>query len=178
MAARIKRRRNKQLTFNDIRIEILTVFFGTVGYPLLLLHDVVAYAWIAGDWCYRLFMRLNGTPIVLRIDIRQSPGWTNRWYDLRSWFIRLCETELGRTLHCFKCNREFPPGQRKGMHVDHIDPVAHAPHKSLDPDNIQILCDDCNIWKSARRGQPDYRPAEIKLAVAERQHEILEKIAA
>jgi hypothetical protein len=34
------------------------------------------------------------------------------------------------------------------MHVDHIKPISKYWHLRLDPDNVQVLCDDCNEGKS------------------------------
>ena len=36
------------------------------------------------------------------------------------------------------------------LHVDHIVPRSIDPRKEFDLDNLQILCDDCNIGKSNR----------------------------
>jgi hypothetical protein len=34
------------------------------------------------------------------------------------------------------------------LHIDHIFPRSKFPHLSLDPNNMQVLCRDCNIEKS------------------------------
>lgn len=33
------------------------------------------------------------------------------------------------------------------LHVDHIKPRSKYPHLALDIENIQILCEDCNLGK-------------------------------
>jgi 5-methylcytosine-specific restriction endonuclease McrA len=42
------------------------------------------------------------------------------------------------------------------LHVDHIVPRYKAPHRSLDIENLQVLCRDCNIGKGAW-DQTDWR---------------------
>ncbi len=56
--------------------------------------------------------------------------------------------------HCAKC------GERCGdipglLHVDHVRPVCDYPELALDPDNVQILCADCNRIKGTT--YRDYR---------------------
>jgi 5-methylcytosine-specific restriction endonuclease McrA len=42
--------------------------------------------------------------------------------------------------------------------VDHIKPVALYPQLALDPDNLSILCNSCNLGKG--RSEDDHRPIE------------------
>lgn len=35
------------------------------------------------------------------------------------------------------------------LHVDHIKPLAHYPELAKDPDNLQALCEPCNLSKGA-----------------------------
>lgn len=44
------------------------------------------------------------------------------------------------------------------LHVDHIKPRSRFPDLSLDPQNLQILCEDCNLGKS-NRDDTDWRVA-------------------
>jgi hypothetical protein len=34
------------------------------------------------------------------------------------------------------------------LHVDHIKPRSKYPHLELDPCNLQVLCEDCNLGKT------------------------------
>lgn len=52
---------------------------------------------------------------------------------------------------CMKC------GSTELMHVDHIKPRSLYKHLELCEDNLQVLCQKCNIGKS-NRSQIDYRP--------------------
>lgn len=44
------------------------------------------------------------------------------------------------------------------LHVDHIKPKSRFPELALDPNNLQILCEDCNLGKS-NRDDTDWRTA-------------------
>lgn len=48
------------------------------------------------------------------------------------------------------------------LHVDHIRPRSKFPELSLDPSNLQVLCEDCNLGKS-NRDQTDWRPQAGRL---------------
>lgn len=53
--------------------------------------------------------------------------------------------------HCCGCRPLRTP-----LHVDHIKPRSKFPELALDPDNVQVLCQDCNFGKS-NIGQTDWR---------------------
>ena len=43
------------------------------------------------------------------------------------------------------------------LHVDHIRPRSKYPHLALTFENLQILCEDCNLGKS-NKDDTDWRP--------------------
>ncbi|WP_425289641.1 HNH endonuclease [Shewanella algae] len=47
---------------------------------------------------------------------------------------------------CVECNRTKAE-HNIVLHVDHILPRSKYPHKALDINNMQILCEDCNLGK-------------------------------
>jgi len=47
---------------------------------------------------------------------------------------------------CMSCGRGLEHGIV--LHVDHIKPRSKYPELELSPDNVQILCEDCNLGKS------------------------------
>lgn len=49
-------------------------------------------------------------------------------------------------------------GLDRQLHVDHIKPLRKYWHLRLDPDNVQVLCEDCNHGKG-NRDQTDFRPS-------------------
>jgi len=57
---------------------------------------------------------------------------------------------------CMMCGRS-PKAHGVVIHVDHIKPRSRYPSLSLCFDNLQLLCEDCNIGKS-NRYKTDYRP--------------------
>lgn len=48
------------------------------------------------------------------------------------------------------------------MHVDHIKPRSIYPHLELEPDNVQILCEACNVGKS-NLFETDWRQKEERV---------------
>ncbi|MGI9435163.1 MAG: HNH endonuclease signature motif containing protein [Geminicoccaceae bacterium] len=55
----------------------------------------------------------------------------------------------------------------RSWHVDHIYPRSTHPELALDPDNLQVLCDACNIGKGTAyttnwRGGPDPRTPKTR----------------
>lgn len=47
---------------------------------------------------------------------------------------------------CQCCGRSAKDGVK--MHVDHIIPLSKDWNKRLDKNNLQVLCEDCNLGKS------------------------------
>jgi len=62
------------------------------------------------------------------------------WRDLR--YIALRNSEGA----CECCGAKAGDGVQ--IHVDHIKPRSKYPDLELDLENLQVLCDDCNIGKS------------------------------
>jgi 5-methylcytosine-specific restriction endonuclease McrA len=48
----------------------------------------------------------------------------------------------------------------KQMHVDHIKPRSKYPELALDINNLQVLCEDCNLGKS-NTDETDWRPTLV-----------------
>lgn len=47
---------------------------------------------------------------------------------------------------CMACGRGAIDGCK--IHVDHVKPISKFPELSLDEENLQVLCEDCNLGKS------------------------------
>ncbi len=75
---------------------------------------------------------------------------SNEWLKLRYRVIRKYGGE------CMACGRSK---KRHGIiiHVDHILPRSKFPSQALRFENLQILCEDCNIGKS-NIDKTDWRP--------------------
>lgn len=65
---------------------------------------------------------------------------TDVWRKLR---YEVLKEQKGR---CQLCGRSAKDGVV--LHVDHIIPLSKDWSKALDKDNLQVLCEDCNIGKS------------------------------
>ena len=59
---------------------------------------------------------------------------------------------------CMCCG--VTPADGKVIVVDHILPVSKYPEKALDQDNLQVLCNDCNMGKS-NDDETDFRPERL-----------------
>jgi 5-methylcytosine-specific restriction endonuclease McrA len=62
---------------------------------------------------------------------------------------------------CMMCGRS-PKAHRVVIHVDHIKPRSKFPELSLDFDNLQLLCEDCNLGKR-NKYHTDYRPDAVTM---------------
>ncbi len=72
-------------------------------------------------------------PTKFKNDFYQS----EEWQELRVLTLR----KYGRI--CMLCRAKDTE-----LHVDHIKPKSKYPHLALDPDNLQVLCRQCNLGKS------------------------------
>lgn len=77
---------------------------------------------------------------------------SREWRELRYRFIKNNEAK------CMACGRS-PQHHGIAIHVDHIKPRSKYKHLSLDYNNLQILCECCNIGKS-NKDETDWRPSE------------------
>lgn len=75
-----------------------------------------------------------------------APGMKSDFYRTREWrTIRFQVLNAGDGL-CKLCGRGVKDGCI--MHVDHILPRSKFPRLELQRDNLQVLCEDCNLGKS------------------------------
>ena len=51
---------------------------------------------------------------------------------------------------CMNCQQ---PIALKGSHIDHIKPLSRYPSLAIAPDNLRILCADCNTSKGVQELQ-------------------------
>ena len=114
----------------NVAIRIFATHYGMqLDYPLEL-------------WLIRLYLS-NDNDIIKRND--STFYSTKEWRKLRIEVLSLYGTR------CMKC------GTNDGDHVvDHIKPRSKFPLLELDINNMQILCNTCNIIKSNRYFN-DYR---------------------
>lgn len=48
---------------------------------------------------------------------------------------------------CLMCQK---PITLKGSHIDHIKPLSRYPNLAIAPENLRILCADCNLGKGRK----------------------------
>ena len=87
-------------------------------------------------------MKNNYQTVSYRHGMKSDFYATREWRELR-W--KVISTSNGS---CVICGRSK---QAHGvvLHVDHIKPRSKFPLRELDITNLQILCEDCNLGKSA-----------------------------
>ena len=78
-----------------------------------------------------------------------TPEWKKIRYEVLRKYGAIC-----------MCCGSRPP--KKVMHVDHIKPRSKRPDLELKFNNLQVLCEDCNLGKS-NTDSIDYRPKENRL---------------
>lgn len=95
--------------------------------------------------------RLAGAPPTVVIARRSAEEFyrSDEWRRLRYKALR----KYGGKCQC--CGA--PPALNAPLHVDHIKPRSRFPELALDIDNLQVLCEDCNLGKGAS-DTTDWRP--------------------
>lgn len=88
----------------------------------------------------KLEKKLYGDPF------HSSPRWLQLRYDTLKKYEGRCQCCGAR------------PSDVNPLQVDHIKPRSKYPNLALDPNNVQVLCRDCNIGKGAR-DETDWRCA-------------------
>lgn len=81
------------------------------------------------------------------------------WKKLRYKAIR------ASSQRCMCCGWQVGDTQHGYLVVDHIKPRSKFPELALDPDNLQVLCNDCNMGKS-NDSFDDWRETEVQFRAA------------
>lgn len=71
----------------------------------------------------------------------------DRFYLSREWRELRYKALVLHGAACQCCGAKAADGVR--IHVDHVEPVYKRPDLKLSLENLQVLCDDCNIGKGA-----------------------------
>jgi 5-methylcytosine-specific restriction endonuclease McrA len=99
-------------------------------------------------------VRCSAPPVARLVVVKSASEKATSFYETPEW-RRLRYKAL--TLHgavCQCCGAR--PSRGKPLHVDHIKPRSKFPELELDLNNLQVLCDDCNLGKGAW-DQTDWR---------------------
>jgi hypothetical protein len=79
-----------------------------------------------------------------------------KFYHSDEWRILRVRVLEKYECKCMMCGRS-PKDHKIVIHVDHIKPISKYPELCLEFNNLQLLCEDCNIGKS-NKYETDYRP--------------------
>lgn len=90
-----------------------------------------------------------------RIAGAPKPAAGPTFYESKEWRVLRYKA---LALHGRKCQL---CGADERLHVDHIKPRSKYPELELRLDNLQVLCEDCNIGKGAW-DQSDWRKGALK----------------
>lgn len=82
------------------------------------------------------------------------------FYSTKEWRIVRYEALKLHGGSCQCCGAKPTPGNP--LHVDHIKPRSKYPKLELKLDNLQVLCEDCNLGKLAW-DETDWRPKEDEI---------------
>lgn len=78
--------------------------------------------------------------------INQKPNvWRDSFYESEEWRTLRYQVIEFYGSRCMACGKT--PKHGVMIHVDHIKPKSRFPELALEFNNLQILCDDCNLGK-------------------------------
>lgn len=87
--------------------------------------------------------------------VKPQPSATD-FYKSKEWRSLRVRVLEKYECKCMMCGHS-PKEHGIVMHVDHIKPRSTHPHLQLREDNLQLLCEDCNLGKS-NKYKTDWRP--------------------
>ena len=107
----------------------------------------------AKDVCVR-FLAKTAKPEPKRIPYAQWQAQQKAFYLSREWRELRYEALRRCGAQCCLCGRTRNHGIV--LHVDHIKPISKFPDLRLDINNLQVLCEECNMGKS-NKDDTDWR---------------------
>lgn len=100
-------------------------------------------------WLYEKINKKQDEPKKLKCKTLKD------FYSSRAWKILRYQAFERYGNRCACCGAT--PSDGLVMHVDHIKPRSKHPELALDIENLQILCEDCNVGK-INQWDTDWRP--------------------
>jgi hypothetical protein len=94
-----------------------------------------------------------------------TPEQTANFYACRAWRELRYKILKEQGARCACCGRGRE--HNVALHVDHIKPMYTHPELKLDPSNLQVLCEDCNLGKSCH-DSTDWRTTPQQKAASPR----------
>ncbi len=90
------------------------------------------------------------------------------FYMSREWWTLRARVIACYKAMCMMCGRT-PVEDGIKLHVDHIKPRSKYPELSLDFNNLQLLCEACNMGKG-NKDETDWRPKDKIKELLDVQH--------
>jgi 5-methylcytosine-specific restriction endonuclease McrA len=81
--------------------------------------------------------------ILIALNTEKSPA--DGFYKSRAWYMVRYKVLTDNKATCNCCGDS---GRSVSLHVDHIKPRSKYPELELEQDNLQVLCEACNMGKS------------------------------
>lgn len=85
----------------------------------------------------------------VNVNYKTQPDYSfikKKFYESPEWRSLRYEVLKEQGARCCLCGRTAKDGVV--LHVDHIIPLSKDWSRRLDKDNLQVLCEDCNLGKS------------------------------
>lgn len=122
-----------------------------VGKPFICIDDCVAGLMEIGALSQEVVDQSSKKIALIhwmlsRIEVKDSKlSSGNKFYSSNAWRKLRYSVLRDSEGKCVICGVSAKEGAK--LHVDHIKPRSKYPELALDPANLQVLCDDCNIGK-------------------------------
>lgn len=103
-------------------------------------------------------LKTKNTQIVINnvVSTKKDASFKDPFFSSKEWRDIRFRVFLRDGRRCANCN-----ASNTRLHVDHIKPRSKFPSLALDINNLQVLCEDCNLGKS-NKYIVDFRVMEIE----------------
>ena len=88
------------------------------------------------------------TPVVQTVNERRAAVRRVDFYSSKDWKLVRYKALVACGAKCQCCGATAESSGRP-LHVDHVKPRSRYPELELDVNNLQVLCEACNLGKSA-----------------------------
>lgn len=141
--------KRKAVLFRKLKVMYLRRGFDPQGKSLVTMASTVMGRTVAHQEAYRWLdlqdrMGKLGKPLVLG---REKVSLPANFYHTQEWQRVRYEALKRSSGSCCLCGRTH---RQHGivLHVDHIKPKIDFPELAFEVDNLQVMCEDCNVGKS------------------------------
>lgn len=144
-----KKRRPPRKNQRDSRAAVISHFNlpGNVTNKSIALEVCKLTGWKFKDYktSHKKIIQKFASYLAQGKDFTRKQG-SNDFYRSREWRELRYEALIRCGRRCMCCGAQ--PKDGIILHVDHVKPRSKYPHLELDINNLQVLCEDCNLGKS------------------------------